>query len=195
LALIPSPVARKGVRVDPVCPGPVDTPMIHSLEAQSVSGQQPGLGAGCRDWFDGSSVEAGEDRSAEPGAFEGDDAVCEISAGLERGEASIDGRSVHPDIGTIDQTPDCGRDRPTFHSVSANEHPDELAKRRQRHCDNFCPAEGFCRQSRLIRIVIDSCADKDVCVGGDPQRPPAHPRAAISAISPVERGFDPRWRR
>jgi hypothetical protein len=32
-----------------------------------------------------------EDRSAQSAAFEGDDAVCEIAAGLEHGKARIDG--------------------------------------------------------------------------------------------------------
>jgi hypothetical protein len=31
----------------------------------------------------------------------GDDAVCEIAARLEYGKARIDGRTIHPHIGTV----------------------------------------------------------------------------------------------
>jgi hypothetical protein len=36
---------------------------------------------------------------------------------------------------------------------------------RKRHRNDFCAKEHFRRQSRLIRIVADSGANKDVCVG------------------------------
>jgi hypothetical protein len=66
---------------------------------------------------------------------------------------------------------------------------------RKCHRNNFCATKHFCRQSRLIRIVGNSGADKDIRVGGDPQRRPAHPCAAVSAISSIDRGLNPRPRR
>ena len=39
-------VARQGIRVNAVCPGPVDTRMIHSLEAAAQPGRPRGASAG-----------------------------------------------------------------------------------------------------------------------------------------------------
>src|SRR6266850_1268650 len=76
------------------------------LPRRSFGRQQTRLRAGCRNQLDGSAIEAGEDRSAQPTALEGDDAVCEIPARLEHREPCIDGWPIRPDARAIDQAPD-----------------------------------------------------------------------------------------
>jgi hypothetical protein len=54
----------------------------------------------------------------------------------------------------VDQAPDCCCDRAGFLSVPPCERPDEFAKHRKRHRNNFCSTEHFCRQGAARKAGV-----------------------------------------
>src|SRR6266576_1723196 len=153
--------------------------------------QQMCFGAHCGNQFDGASIETGEYRSAEPASFEGDHAIREISACFEDCEPSLDRWPVELHIGAVSKISDRCGDLADAAAIAAQQHPDKFTQHRKRHRDKFRAHQNVGCNPRLQRIVADGSTHQYVGIGGDSHRRPAHPCAAASEISSIERAFVP----
>ena len=110
-------------------------------------------GASRRDQIGRLAVEAGEHVPAEPTAFEGDDPVGEVFAGLQHGETSVNSSSIRVHRRVVHQPPNSLCDRGDLPPIAACEHPDKFGKGRKRHRHDFWGPEHIGRKVRLVRIV------------------------------------------
>ena len=96
--------------------------------------------------------------------------------------ASTAGRSTRTLRALFDQRAHRGRDLGHTSLISARQHPNEFAQRRQRHGDGFGLKQLLGGDCALGRVVHDGGAHQYVRVSRDSHRSPAHP----SRASPVD---------
>src|SRR6516162_3086383 len=147
------------------------------------SGQQLGLLALLGDQGNCLFVERDKSFTAKPAPLEGDQAVGEISTGIEHGHSGLDGRASHHDIAGIQQRIKCSGNILLCKTVDTPEDPHELAQARQRNRYELGIFEQPVCGLGLLLLVAYHSANKDVRIDGDLHSWPAQPAAAASLIS------------
>src|SRR5205823_3843302 len=92
------------------------------------------------------AVEACEDRSAEPAAFECDHAIGKVPARIQYRQPGGDGLPIDMHLRAVGEAADSLDDLGSRPAVSTCEHPDELAQCRKRYGHDFRIATNLGRQ-------------------------------------------------
>lgn len=150
-----------------------------------------GFGAGSGDQLDRLAIEAGEDLSAEPAAFEGDDPAAKSPPSASIADpASIAGRSVAtPGLltrATIAWTTSPAGRWYARVVTQTNSHSADSGI-----AMHSAGAQQFRRAARLLAIVEDRNPHEDVCIDRDSQSSAAQPLAMTLLISSIVRGLVP----
>lgn len=120
-------------------------------------------------------VEADEGFAAKPESLMGDDPVGKIASRVDHGEAGFGGMLVDFHIVRGDQAAKRFGELVSAHLVSGEEHPCELAERRQGERDDLGALKlGLC-DGTLTGLVVRHGAGKNIGVGDDLHNRPTQP--------------------